>query len=169
MLNNDDTKADGPSVSAIVAADSSPSKPPSLTTASIPAPLDGGEQSPNPHIKQEPSTVSRKRQRVEDSPSSPFVALPTQPQIRDSSEVGNPGESPQQLPKPLPVQPPISRNNSLIMANDWKNGLEYSIINVQPSEDLTRFISDFIFLNLNEEGLEQLEVLILYYHCLILD
>ena len=168
MLNNDDTKAAGPSVSAI-AVDSSPSKSPSLTTASIPAPLDGGEQSPNPHIKQESSAVSRKRQRVEDSPSSPFVALPTQPQIRDSSEVGNPGESPQQVPKPLPVQTPISRNNSLIMANDWKSGLESSIINVQPSEDLTRFISDFIFLNLNEEGLEQLEVLIFCYDCLILD
>lgn len=44
------------------------------------------------------------------------------------------------------------------MINDLPDGLEPSITNVQPSEELTRFISDFIFLNLNEEGVEQLEV-----------
>ena len=169
MLNNDDTKPAGPSVSAIVTTDRPPSESPSLTTPSLPAPLGGGQESRNPHTTQDPSAVSRKRQRVEDSLSSPATALPTQPQTRDNSVVVKPDVSPQQVPKPLPAQSPSSRNNSIIMVNDSKSGLEPSIVNIQPSEELTRYISDFIFLNLNEEGLEQLEVSVICYDCLILD
>ena len=169
MLNNDDTKPTAPRASTIVVADRPPSKSPSLTTPSLPAPLDGGQQSQDPHTTQDPYPVSRKRQRVEDSLSSPSVAIPTQPQARDNSGVVNPDVSPQQVPKPLPAQSPSSRNNSVIMVNDWKSALEPSIINVQPREELTRFISDFIFLNLNEEGLEQLEVPFICCYWLILD
>ena len=158
MLNNDDTRPAGPNVSAIVTAERSPSKSPSLTTPSLPAPLDGGQQYSNPQITQDHYSISRKRQRVEDSLSSPSVALPTQPQARDNSGVVNPDISPQQVPKPPPAKSPSSRNNSVIMMNDSKSGLEPSIGNLQPREELTRFISDFIFLNLNEEGVEQLEV-----------
>lgn len=78
----------------------------------------------------------------------------------------NPGISPQVSKPPPPAlhatRSPtlLSRNNSVIMLNDpIADGFEPSIINVQPSEELTRFISDFIFLNLNDQGLEQLEVI----------
>jgi hypothetical protein len=44
------------------------------------------------------------------------------------------------------------------IANDPVDVLEPSIVNMQPSEELTRFISDFIFLNLNETQYENIEV-----------
>ena len=161
MLNNDDSKPAGQTVSSIVTttADRPSSKSPPLTTSSLPTPLDGGQLPRNLPTAQDSSTVPRKRQRVDDSLSSPSISAPSSVARDNSGVVSNPDVSPQQLPKPLPVQSPISRNNSVIMLNDSKSGFEPSIINVQPSEELTRFISDFIFLNLNEAGLEQLEVL----------
>lgn len=41
---------------------------------------------------------------------------------------------------------------------DGEVAMEPSITNILPSEELTRVISDFIFVNLNEEGLENLEI-----------
>ena len=43
-------------------------------------------------------------------------------------------------------------------AGDSEVKMEPSITNIQPSEELTRFISDFIFITLNEDGLENLEI-----------
>jgi hypothetical protein len=37
-------------------------------------------------------------------------------------------------------------------------GLEPSIVNIQPAEELSRFISDFIFLHLDEVETANLEV-----------
>jgi hypothetical protein len=61
--------------------------------------------------------------------------------------------------------PAGSRSNSVFatVPADVTDVLEPSIINIHPSEELTRLISDFIFLNLNDKGYENLEVLLLKY------
>ena len=157
MLNDDDSKA---ASNAPSATPSTADRPANTTTATTPtmtmqtstAPQDG-------HHTHTDDSLPRKRQRVEDPPSPSSVALP-----RPSPATA---VSPQQTSKAAPptttttttasTTTPASRSNSITAISEPET-LEPSIINVQPSEELTRFVSDFIFLNLNEEGYENLEV-----------
>jgi hypothetical protein len=164
ILNNDDSRKSSPSVAPSV-NNHLPTNP-SLPLAEIP-PQDGrsGNEANND------GTLPRKRQRVEDPPSPSSVALPiaSKPPPLNSLPAGQnttggitgPGVSPQQTSKPLPAsqtQASGPRTNSMSIANDPIDVLEPSIVNMQPSEELTRFISDFIFLNLNETQYENIEV-----------
>ena len=164
MLNNDDSKPAGPSVPVVIRdrLPSTQATSPPGTTSQIVQTRDNAPDD---------SYLPRKRQKIEDSPSPSSAALSSssKPSLPPASQPNteNPlrrssgaGVSPQQAMRPQPTQSPISvsRNNSIIAVGDLPDGFEPSIINVHPSEELTRVISDFIFLNLNEEGLETLEV-----------
>ena len=155
MLNNDDAKPSPvPPVLPVIAND-----PPPRTMKTeeepFPTPAPENKQSRDQNIKDEAS-LPRKRQRVEDSPS-PKTTVKGMPPPTEKSTA--PAVSPQQSAKLLTAQSP-SRNNSIVTAvpGDGDLEMELSITNVQPSEELTRYISDFIFVNLNEEGLENLEI-----------
>ena len=157
MLNNDDAKSP-PVRSAPVNANDPPLRPvknePTLTPTPAPAPLDG---QPRDQIKDE-SSLPRKRQRVsEDSPSRKTAGKPPPPTNDKATAAAS--VSPQQSAKVLAAQSP-SRSNSIVatIPKDGEVEMEPSITNILPSEELTRFISDFIFVNLNEEGLENLEI-----------
>jgi hypothetical protein len=65
------------------------------------------------------------------------------------------GVSPEQIPKTLPGPKTESRSNSFEESLDI---LEPSIVNIQPAEELTRFVSDFIYVNLNDKKYDNLEV-----------
>jgi hypothetical protein len=151
MLNNDDSKALSTTPSTIHA-----DRPNAPSTSNM-SPQDG-------HQSRSEDSLPRKRQRVEDPPSPSSVALPKPAPPAAAStpaaaaQAQAPAVSPQQAPKPAPQSTPGSRNNSITAISEPDN-LEPSIINVQPSEELTRFVSDFIFLNLNEQGYENLEVI----------
>jgi hypothetical protein len=151
MLNNDDSTPAGPSISV---TDHRPTA--TIVTDQPTVALDG----PGREIIKEESSLSRKRQRIEDSPSSsPVVidassAAATKPRLARDDPPLNPGISPHEGPKPLPSRSPVSRNNSVIMTHELYAGFEPSIVNIEPSEELTRLISNFIFVHLNEEGLE---------------
>ena len=152
MLNNEDAKS--PSVpSAPVNANDPPPRPVKSepTPTPTPAPLDG---QPQGQIKDE-SSLPRKRQRVENSPSPKTTGKPPPP----TNEKATASVSPQQSAKVLAAQSP-SRSNSIVatIPRDGEVEMEPSITNILPSEELTRFISDFIFVNLNEEGLDNLEI-----------
>ena len=156
MLNNGDAKS--PSVpSAPVNANDPPPRPvksePTPTPTPTPAQLDG---QPRDQIKDE-SSLPRKRQRVEDSPSPKTTGKPPPPTNEDATATAS--VSPQQSAKVLAAQSP-SRSNSIVatIPRDGEVEMEPSITNILPSEELTRFISDFIFVNLNEEGLDNLEI-----------
>jgi hypothetical protein len=158
MLNTDEGKPAGFSKPVIA------SEPPSSGTASTyTVPQDRRPRD----TENDESIHSRKRLRVEGSPSPPATGTSTAANPAATAPVqgapvgtANQGVSPSQVPKPLPTRSPTSasRNNSVIMLNDPPDGLEPSIINLQPSEELTRFISDFIFLYLNDPEIETLEV-----------
>src|SRR5271155_1952036 len=152
MLNNDDAKPPVPS--APVNANEPPRPVKSEPTPTpTPAPL-GGQ--PWDQIKDE-SSLPRKRQRVEDSLSPKTTGKPPPPTNEDATATAS--VSPQQSAKVLAAQSP-SRSNSIVatIPRDGEVEMEPSITNILPSEGLTRFISDFIFVNLNEEGLENLEI-----------
>ena len=154
MLNNDDAKPSPLPSAPVITNDPPPPRPmksePEPTPT--PTPLDGR---PREQIQDE-SSISRKRQRVEDSPSPKTTAKALPP---PTEKVTGAAVSPQQSAKLLSGQSP-SRSNSIVaaMPGDGELEMEPSITNIQPSEELTRFISDFIFVNLNEEGLENLEI-----------
>jgi hypothetical protein len=103
------------------------------------------------------SSLPRKRQRVEDSPSPKTTGKPPAPTNEKATVAAS--VSPQQSAKVLAAQSP-SRSNSIVatIPRDGEVEMEPSITNILPSDELTRFISDFIFVNLNEEGLENLEI-----------
>lgn len=151
MLNDVDAKPPVPSKPAQpVDLPGHPKIPPSTPPA---APQDGGQSLPEENLEPEPS---RKRQRVEDPPSPSSVALPTaktsqpsKPPSGASSGTQSTAVSPEQEKRVLPVQ-----RGSISVPKDI---LEPTITNVEPSEELTRLISDFIFVNI-EEGYENLEV-----------
>ena len=154
MLNNDDAKP--PPVPPAPAITNDPPPRPvknEPVPTPTPAPLDG---QPRDQIKDE-STLPRKRQRVEDSPSPKTIGKAPPPTIEKATAAAS--VSPQQSAKVLASQSP-SRSNSIVAAipGDGEVGMEPSITNIQPSEELIRLISDFIFLNLNEEGVENLEI-----------
>ena len=154
MLNNDDLKSP-PVPSAPVNANDPPPRPVKSepTPTPTPAPLDG---QPRDQIKDD-SSLPRKRQRVQDSPSPKTADKPPPPTNEKATAAAS--VSSQQSAKVLAAQSP-SRSNSIIAATpgDGEVEMEPSITNILPSEELTRFISDFIFLNLNEEGVENLEI-----------
>jgi len=108
-----------------------------------PAPL---EESP----RDDTGALSRKRPRIDDSPQ-PVSAVSAGRSPGAASSSG-------QRTRTIAEQSPVQRNNSVIMLNEPLIGLEPSIVNIQPSEELSRFISDFIFLHLIEGGTEHLEV-----------
>jgi hypothetical protein len=162
MLNHDDSKPAGSRSAARVndrLATIAPSFPISLDTK----PRNEAQDDPYIH---------RKRQRVEDElpapqvaavpvPSKPPQLAPVQSAARDAPVSAGAAVSPQQGSASLPatVSPTSnSRNNSIVAVTDRPDKFEPSIVNIQPSEELTRLISDFIFLNLNDEGIENLEV-----------
>src|SRR5438270_2976551 len=155
MLNDDDSKAPATTPSSTHA-----DRPNAASTSNI-SPQDG-LQSRNDE------SLPRKRQRVEDPPSPSSVALPKPaPPLASSASSATAATaatsatsavSPQQTSKQVTQPAPGSRNNSITALSE-PGSLEPSIINVQPSEELTRFVSDFIFLNLNEQGYENLEVI----------
>jgi len=150
MLNTDDAKP--PPIPSPVNANEPPRPVKSEPTPTpTPAPL-GGQ--PWDQIKDE-SSLPRKRQRVEDSPSPKTTGKPPPP----TNEKATASVSPQQSAKVLAAQSP-SRSNSVVatIPRDGEVEMEPSITNILPSEELTRFISDFIFVNLNEEGLDNLEI-----------
>ena len=155
MLNNEDAKPPPvPSAPEAVNANEPPSRPVKSepTPTPTPAPLDG---QPRDQIKDEESSLPRKRQRVEDSPSPKTTGKPPPP----TNEKAAASVSPQQSAKVLAAQSP-SKSNSIVatIPRDGEVDMEPSITNILPSEELTRFISDFIFVNLNEEGLDNLEI-----------
>lgn len=154
MLNNDDAKSSS-LPSAPVITNDQPPRPMKSEPEPTPTPtaLDGR---PREQIQDE-SSLSRKRQRVEDSPSPKTAAKAFPPPTERAT--GAAVSPQQQSAKLLSGQSP-SRSNSIVaaMPGDGELGMEPSITNIQPSEELTRFISDFIFVNLNEEGLENLEI-----------
>jgi hypothetical protein len=153
MLNNDDSKAPATTPSTVHA-----DRPNAASTSNI-SPQDG-------HQSRNDDSLPRKRQRVEDPPSPSSVALPkpAPPLAASAASAASATAatsatsvvSPQQTPKQVTQPAPGSRNNSITAISEPEN-LEPSIINVHPSEELTRFVSDFIFLNLNEQGYENLE------------
>ena len=132
-----------------------PSQPPIPSTAinNDSAPQDGqrDEDGNNEDLMQ-----PRKRPRLEDPPSPSSVALasakpsvlPPQPAKSTPSSTSS-TKSPEQERKSLPPQPRFS----ISVPSD---ALEPTIMNIQPHEELTRHISDFIFLNLG--AAENLEV-----------
>lgn len=145
MLNNDESKPP-PATAAIV---DPPARAPTVKSepTSTPILLDGASREPT----NDSSFLPRKRQRVDDPPSP--KSKPRAP-VPEKSAV--PGVSSQQSAKVSAAQSP-SRSNSTVAAVAGEE-MEPSITNIQPSDELTRFISDFIFINLNEEGLENLEI-----------
>ena len=163
MLNKDDSKSAGPSVAALI-NDPPPRNPTPATPIS--APQDGTAR--NGAV--DDTSLPRKRQRVGDPPSPSSVALASAPPSKPAPAVPGPsgrqtptasvvGVSPQQVHKALPR--PDSRNNSVSAASETSDVLEPSIVNMKPSEELTRFVSDFIFLSLDNEEYENLEVCLL--------
>jgi hypothetical protein len=167
LLNDDDSKSAGPSISALP-LDPPPSN--SNQASSNIAPQDG----PTRNGSVDDSSQSRKRPRISDPPSPSSVAFASAPIVPGKGVNGAPGSgqtpidniiasvlagrSPQQVQRGLATQSPESRNNSISISNETSDSLEPSIVNIQPSEELTRFISDFIFLNLDAEGYKNLEV-----------
>jgi len=154
MLNNDDAKSPPVPSTPANANDPPPRQVKSEPTPTpTPAPLDG---QPPDQIKDE-SSLPRKRQRVEDSPSPKTAGKPPPPTNEKATAAAS--VSPQQSAKVLAAQSP-SRSNSIVatIPRDGEVEMEPSITNILPSDELTRFISDFIFVNLNEEGLENLEI-----------
>jgi hypothetical protein len=144
MLNQDsDSKSAGPSSVTPLNQDRPPT-PPQDTQSTVTT----TDDTCNP----------RKRQRIENPPSPSSVALPIPTKPLPPPTAGETGVSPLQTFKGLPSQNSPSRNSSVSTVTHFLEGFEPSIINVQPSEELTRFVSDFIFVNLNEEGYENLEV-----------
>jgi len=155
MLNNDDARPSPVPPASAIANDPPPRPVKSEAAPTLsPAPLD---VQPRDQIKDE-SSLPRKRQRVEDSPSPKTTGIEAPPPSTEKA-TAPPSVSPQQSTKVLAAQSP-SRSNSVVaaMPGDGEVDMEPSITNIQPSEELTRFISDFIFINLNEEGLENLEI-----------
>jgi hypothetical protein len=163
ILNDDDSKKVTPSIAALV----------HHPTADAPSPSTDNppQNGPPGNEANDDTTAPRKRQRIEDPPSPSSTTMPVAAKIPslNQSQSGRstparssrPGVSPQQVHKPLPAsqtQASVSRNNSVSVVSDSIDVLEPSIVNMQPSEELTRFISDFIFLNLNESEYENLEV-----------
>jgi hypothetical protein len=75
------------------------------------------------------------------------------------------GVSPEQVHTALPGQNTESRNNSLgeNSLGESLDILEPSIVNIQPAEELTRFVSDFIYVNLDDRKYENLEVYLFVY------
>jgi hypothetical protein len=156
MLNNDEPRQ-APIHRASVASlinDEPPAPPPpppprQPTVPSAPPAPAQDERPPD-----EPGSQSRKRPRTEDSPPPPTPAQRTGSVSAASSPV--------QRTKTV-AQSPVQRNNSVIMLHEPLLGLEPSIVNIQPAEELSRFISDFIFLHLDEVETANLEVAPL--HC----
>jgi len=154
MLNSDDTKPRSSSVSIAAIINDRPPKTPPPTAAAETAKksIDANDN----------SSVPRKRQRVDDdeeeeedpSSQSPSVAKTPAREVRGSISATSPRDQ---------------RRDSVAMPKVRKEEeeeggvpeLEPTIKNVQPVDDLTKFISDFIFLNLNEEEVEHLEVCLL--------
>lgn len=167
MLNNDDSNPAGPSVP--VAKD----RPP---RTQVPIPTDIASQNPQTRDNAtDDAPLPRKRQRVEEPPSPSAVALPTSskparapaPQDNRYAYAESPEGIAQHASRPQPQRSPtsVSRNNSIIIAGDFPDVMEPSIINKGPSEELTRLISDFIYINLDEEGIETLEVPLVLIIC----
>jgi hypothetical protein len=168
LLNDDDSISAGSTVSVL------PPGPPPSNSNQVPsniAPQDG----PTRNGSVSDTSQSRKRQRVGESPSPSSVAFASTPVVPGKGVSGVTGsgretpidsivatvvagQSPHQWHKGLATQSPESRNNSISVSNETSDSLEPSIVNIQPSEELTRLVSDFIFLNLNDEGYENLEV-----------
>jgi len=151
MLNNDLPKSSlSPVHRATVASlinkddDAPPAqRQPTAPSPVVPLPPAPLEESP----RDDTGALSRKRPRIDDSPQ-PVSAR------RSASAAPSSG----QRTGTVAEQSPVQRSNSVIMLNEPLIGLEPSIINIQPSEELSRFISDFIFLHLIESGTEHLEV-----------
>ena len=141
MLNNDEPRPapiHRASVASLINSDEPPAPPPLLPPASAPPATSQDERPPD-----EAGSQSRKRPRTGDSPAP----LSTTSAQRGGSISA--ASSPVQLTKTV-AQSPIQRNNSVIMLHEPLIGLEPSIVNIQPAEELSRFISDFIFLHLLE-------------------
>src|SRR5271169_2578314 len=136
MLNNDDAKPSPVSAAPVIANDPPP-RPMKSEPEHIPTPtsLDGR---PRDQIEDETSPP-RKRPRVEDSPSPKTTTKALPPPT-----TAGPAVSPQQSAKMLTGESP-SRSNSVVavIPGDGDLEMEPSITNIQPSEELTRFISDF--------------------------
>jgi hypothetical protein len=130
MLNSDDSSTPRLPVST-------PSKPP-------PPPA------PEAVFKKERDvSPPKKRPRVDDETQSAIApAKPPVPQLAVQTSAVSPTET-------SPIVPP-PRTNSLVSVSC--NTIEPTIVNMHLSEELTKFVSDFIYLNLNEDGIENLEV-----------
>jgi len=134
LINNDDSSL----------AQRQPTAPPPVAPTP-PTPLD---ESP----RDDSAALSRKRPRIDDSPQPMSAVSPGR-----AGSVSTASSSVQRT-RTVAGQSPVQRNNSVIMLHEPPVGLEPSIVNIQPSEELSRFISDFIFLHLIEGGTEHLEV-----------
>jgi len=150
MLNNDLPKS-SPSpvhratVASLINSDDTPpaQRQPATPPPVVPLPPTPLEESP----RDDTSALSRKRPRIDDSPQPVSARRSVSAAPSSGQRTGTVAE-----------QSPVQRSNSVIMLNEPLIGLEPSIINIQPSEELSRFISDFIFLHLIESGTEHLEV-----------
>ena len=150
MLNNDLPKS-SPSpvhratVASLINSDDTPpaQRQPATPPPVVPLPPTPLEESP----RDDTSALSRKRPRIDDSPQPVSARRSVSAAPSSGQRTGTVAE-----------QSPVQRSNSVIMLDEPLIGLEPSIINIQPSEELSRFISDFIFLHLIESGTEHLEV-----------
>ena len=155
MLNNDLPKS-SPSpvhratVASLINSDDTPpaQRQPATPPPVVPLPPTPLEESP----RDDTSALSRKRPRIDDSPQPMSAVSPGR-----AGSVSTASSSVQRT-RTVAGQSPVQRNNSVIMLHEPPVGLEPSIVNIQPSEELSRFISDFIFLHLIEGGTEHLEV-----------
>jgi hypothetical protein len=155
MLNNEGNRSPRPSAS-VTAGNVSPRPPPiksEAATTSTPNPLDGQSQDP---MSKDDSEQPRKRQRVEDYPSPKTGSQPPLAPNADGAGSLVAGVSQEQSARVLNTQSP-SRNKSVVHPGDSEREMEPSITNSHLIDELTRLISDFIFLNLNDEGLDNLE------------
>jgi len=155
MLNSDDSKPRSSSVSIAAIINDRPSKtpPPTAPAQPVKTSIDTDDN----------SSVPRKRQRVDDdeddedpSSQSPMLAKTPAREARGSISASSPVEERRES-----VAMPKVKQEDFVVPE-----LEPTIKNVQPVDDLTKFISDFIFLNLNEAEVEHLEVYALEKGCL---
>ena len=156
MLNTDDSSKPPPSSSISIAAiiNDRPSKTP-------PSPPSPPSQSVQKSLEDN-SLLPRKRQRIDDEDETPSHSaqspIVTQTHAREQARGSISGG-------PSAISPKVERRESVVVpeVKEEQSGaqaLEPTIKDVQPVDDLTRFISDFIFLTLNEREYEHLEVLV---------
>jgi hypothetical protein len=156
MLNSDDSKPRSSSVSIAAIINDRPPKtpPPTAPAQPVKTSIDTDDN----------SSVPRKRQRVDDdeddedpSSQSPMLAKTPAREARGSISASSPLEERRESV----AMPKVKQEDFGV-----SEFLEPTIKNVQPVDDLTKFISDFIFLNLNEAEVEHLEVYPLEKRCL---